>query len=486
MRRMTRRTVLESVGAVGLTGLTRGFAWGQASAPVAPGMADIESHRLLVQAARKDPATLGMWIDRLCPGLKSLPERREPLSAVAGTAPGAIGWGNPSNNDAAIVWGDECVFLTASVVPVTIGIDDRAPIAMRPVPGTRYWYLARRIKLNATHNFTFFAGDQALDLYTVAGYTPDSYPLAGLRRGTMSEKRTITSTLYGGAKSDYWLYVNPGVDTERGVPLMVWLDGGSHVGDKDWRGLRMQVVTDNLVQQGRIPPMVHLLINPGHDGPAQPSQFPDQDGNAQMRSLQYDTVSDLFARHMTEEVLPEVGKRVRLRSDGYSHAVAGQSSGGTACFKLGWYRPDLFSRLMPSIAGFTALGLQPESGVTGGFLFPYWVRREPRKNLRVWLSESRNGIDVAEDGRRDMYIAGSWPLANLAMAQALKTRLYDFHFRFGEGYHNMAQQGLDLPEALTWLWRGYDPARTAETFEQEASERAQPLYRVGITNRSAE
>jgi enterochelin esterase-like enzyme len=324
-----------------------------------------------------------------------------------------------------------------------------------------------------------------LDSYSVAGYLPDSYPIAGAARGTMSDKGSIRSALYGGAVSDYWLYCNAGLDTGRGAPLMVWLDGGSHVGNRDWRGLRMQTVTDNLVHLGRIPPMVHLLINPGHDGPPQPQQYAGEDAGAAMRSLQYDTVSDLFARHIAEEVLPEVGARMKLRADGYSHAVAGQSSGGTACFKLGWFRPGLFSRVMPSIAGFTALGVQPADGPAGGFTLPYLVRREERRNLRVWLSESSNGIDVAQDGRRDMYLSGSWPLANIAMAQALKTRGYDFHFRFGTGYHNMAQQGLDLPEALTWLWRGYDPARTSQTFEQDTAERARPLYRVGIVNRSA-
>ena len=101
------------------------------------------------------------------------------------------------------------------------------------------------------------------------------------------------------------------------------------------------------------------------------------------------------------------------------------------------------------------------------------------------MSEGANDIDVDDQGRPDLYAGGSWPIANIAMAQALKTRLYDFHFRFGEGYHNRAQQGLDLPKALSWLWRDYDPARTSETFVQEASERRKPIYRFGIANRDA-
>jgi hypothetical protein len=45
------------------------------------------------------------------------------------------------------------------------------------------------------------------------------------------------------------------------------------------------------------------------------------------------------------------------------------------------------------------------------------------------------------------------------MANALKTRGYDFHFRFGTAGHSEAREAMDLPEALTWLWRDYDPKR---------------------------
>jgi enterochelin esterase family protein len=41
---------------------------------------------------------------------------------------------------------------------------------------------------------------------------------------------------------------------------------------------------------------------------------------------------------------------------------------------------------------------------------------------------------------------------------------YDVRFRFGSAGHNTAQEALDLPESLTWLWRGYDPARDEDAF----------------------
>jgi enterochelin esterase family protein len=101
------------------------------------------------------------------------------------------------------------------------------------------------------------------------------------------------------------------------------------------------------------------------------------------------------------------------------------------------------------------------------------------------MSEGCNDIEVDADGREDVFLAGSWPLNNIQLANALKLKGYDFHFRYGIAHHNWAQMALDLPESLAWLWRGYDPDRTDEVFEQEASEQAQPLFRVAIANRDA-
>ena len=104
------------------------------------------------------------------------------------------------------------------------------------------------------------------------------------------------------------------------------------------------------------------------------------------------------------------------------------------------------------------------------------VRREARKNLRVWMSD---GADDIEGG------AGSWPMNNIQLANSLKLKGYDFHFRFGVSMHSIAQGALDLPESLIWLWRDYDAAKTQQSYQMEESERVKPLFRVSITNREA-
>ena len=105
--------------------------------------------------------------------------------------------------------------------------------------------------------------------------------------------------------------------------------------------------------------------------------------------------------------------------------------------------------------------------------------------MRVWMLDGTNNIEVDSNGRQDLYAAGSWPLNNIQLANALQTRGYDFHFRFGTATHSSVQGGMDLLESLSWLWRGYDPEKADANFEQEATERAKPIYRVQIANRDA-
>ena len=74
---------------------------------------------------------------------------------------------------------------------------------------------------------------------------------------------------------------------------------------------------------------------------------------------------------------------------------------------------------------------------------------------------------------------------NIQLANSLKLKGYDFHFRFGESAHAIAQGALDLPESLVWLWRDWDAGKTEQVYEMEEAERAKPLFRVKIANREA-
>jgi enterochelin esterase family protein len=138
--------------------------------------------------------------------------------------------------------------------------------------------------------------------------------------------------------------------------------------------------------------------------------------------------------------------------------------------------PDKFSRVHSAVGSFTSIQWRPQDKLEGGNVYPFKVRKEPKRNIRIWMSD---GADDLENNH------GSWPMQNIQMANSLKLMDYDFHFRFGTAAHGGAQAGLDLPESLTWLWRDYDPKKTSQEFHTEQAEKEKPLFRVSVTNRDA-
>ncbi len=399
-----------------------------------------ETHPLeqLVEAARQGPSTSGLG-DLIS----------KTIGAKGGTA----------------VWGGDFLFVASSPSSATISIDGQPTLPMTQVSGSQFWMRLQKMRVGVTHSYAFFADGKPLGTRSdVAGYNPDSYPKPDVPKGKLSEKHTITSKIFDGMTADYWFYASPGVDPEVPAPMMVWQDGQSLIAG-DLSKLRLFTVTENLVAQKLLPPMVHILIAPGFA----------PDGKA-MRSIEYDTVSDRYNRFLMQELLPELEKTYKLRQDGYSRGIAGESSGGICSLNSAWFNPDKFARVHSTIGSYTSIQWHPEEHLDGGNLYPYMVRKMPKRNIRIWMSD---GTDDLENNH------GSWPLQNIQLANSLKMREYDFHFRFGLATHDSAQAAIDLPESLAWLWRGYDPAKTTDEFTMDPAEKDKPYYRVTIANRDS-
>jgi enterochelin esterase-like enzyme len=321
------------------------------------------------------------------------------------------------------------------------------------------------MRTGVTHSYQFYVDGKPLGARRdVPGYNPDSYPKPGVPKGTLSDKKTITSKIYDGATADYWIYASPGVDPARPSALMVWQDGQGIVGG-DLSTYHLFTVTENLVAQKLLPPIVYVMISPAIDP-----------NKRSLRSIQYDTVSNRFGRYLMEEVLPEVEKVYKLRPDGYSRAIAGESSGAICAFNAAWFVTDKFTRVLSGVGSYTSIQWRPDDKQDGGNVYPFRIRRDPRKNIRIWQSD---GVDDIENQ------FGSWPLQAVQFANSLKMKGYDYHFRLGEAAHNGAQVSLDLPESLAWLWRDYDPAKTEQVYEQDPAEKDKPLYRIKSLNRDA-
>jgi enterochelin esterase-like enzyme len=369
---------------------------------------------------------------------------------------------NLKTQGAALVWGQDFLFAVETEKQPSISLDGVAPVAMSHIEGSNIWYRLVKMRTGVTHAYELRAeGKPLFARRDVPGYNPDSYPKPRVPKGTLSAKKTIASKIYEGSTADYWVYVSPGVDPSRPTPLMVWQDGQGLV-NGDQSTLRLFTVTENLVHQKLIPPMIHVMISPGT--------------GQRMRSIQYDTVSDRFGRYLLEEVLPEVEKTYKLRPDAYSRGIAGESSGAICALNTAWYFTDKFSRVHSTIGSYTALQWHPEQHVEGGYIYPFLIRKEPKKNIRVWQSDGTDDIENQ---------FGSWPAQAIQLANSLKMKGYDFHFRFGEAAHNGSQAAIDLPESLAWLWRDYDASKTEQIYEMDPAERDKPMFRIKVVNRDS-
>jgi enterochelin esterase family protein len=112
-------------------------------------------------------------------------------------------------------------------------------------------------------------------------------------------------------------------------------------------GTRAQIVIDNLTHEGKLPVTIHVFIAPG------------MVGEKRMRAIEYDTVDDTYVRYLLEEMLPQVAAKYKIRTDAYSRAIAGNSSGGICAFNAAWQKPGEFSRVLSRIGCFTSFAWRP-------------------------------------------------------------------------------------------------------------------------------
>ncbi|HEY0456204.1 MAG TPA: alpha/beta hydrolase-fold protein [Verrucomicrobiae bacterium] len=269
---------------------------------------------------------------------------------------------------------------------------------------------------------------------------PDSFPQEGVPHGTLIKHTNFMSKILTNTVRDWWVYVPAQFQKEKPACVMVFQDGGGYIGTNG--SFRVPIVFDNLMHKKEIPVTIGIFINPGNR-PYAPDEPPrkGRDGrpaSASNRSLEYDSLGDLYARFLIEEILPEVEKDYPLTKDPNGRAICGASSGGICSFTVAWERPDQFRKVLSTIGSFTNL--------RGGHVYPSLIRKTERKPIRVFLQDGANDLDNE---------AGNWPLANQQMAAALKFMDYDYKFVFGDGGHTGKQGGSILPDALRWLWRDY-------------------------------
>jgi enterochelin esterase-like enzyme len=297
------------------------------------------------------------------------------------------------------------------------------------------------------------AGDGNFMIAAPYRAAPELTVAAGVPRGkvNMFTLSSSTSAIYpndvgtGAAFTrNIWVYVPAQYAAGTTVPFMVVQDGSSFTS-------RIPPVLDNMINDRRLPVMIAILINPGPG-----------DGIGSERGLEYDTVSDAYVRFVESEILPLVQSmyKVALTSDPEGRAAVGSSSGGAAAFTMGWFRPDLYHRILTYSGSFVALGATAAYPHGAWEYHEHLIAENAAKPLRVFLEAAQNDNTVANVTHGlNQALAGyyGWLQANMNMAAALEAKGYHTRYIYaaGAGHADNGVITQTLPEELLWLWRGY-------------------------------
>jgi enterochelin esterase-like enzyme len=219
---------------------------------------------------------------------------------------------------------------------------------------------------------------------------------------------------------------------------------------------------DNLTiakdEQRRLPTFVAIAVQNGGD-----------DGKDSERGLEYDTLSDRLARFVHDEVVPAVLARAEIKAayphlvftdDPWGHAVMGCSSGGAAALTMGWFRPDLFRRIVAYSGTFVD---QQDDDAPEEKLYPLgaWeyhsgiklIESSERKPLRIFTHVSEH--DIRENDPEETH--HNWVMAGKRTSAALEAKGYEHRFvlSLGTGHCDGRVFQQTLADTLVWLWRGY-------------------------------
>ena len=193
------------------------------------------------------------------------------------------------------------------------------------------------------------------------------------------------------------------------------------------------------------------------------------DGKNSERGLEYDTMSDRLARFINDEVLPEVLNNADIKAaypqlaftaNPWGRAVMGCSSGGAAAMTMGWFRPDLFRRIIAYSGTFVD---QQDDDAPEEAKYPLgaWeyhsgmklIERSEKKPLRIFTHVSEH--DLRENDAEETY--HNWVMAGKRTTAALEAKGYDHRYVFSLATRHCDRQVFQhtLADTLVWTWRGY-------------------------------
>ncbi|WP_182868379.1 alpha/beta hydrolase [Rhodopirellula sp. JC639] len=253
-----------------------------------------------------------------------------------------------------------------------------------------------------------------------------------------------------------WVYVPAAYQDGTPAPILVTHDGPSRL-DLVRNALDNLTISD--APDRRLPAFITIAVQNGGN-----------DSYGSQRGLEYDTMSDRLARFINDEVLPAVLANPEIKAaypniaftdNPWGKAVMGCSSGGAAALTMGWFRPDLFRRLITYSGTFVD---QQDHDAAEEATYPLgaWeyhsgmklIENSEKKPLRIFTHVAEN--DNRANDPEDTY--HNWVMANRRTAAALKAKGYDYRFVFSRASRHCDRRVFEhtLADTLVWMWRGYE------------------------------
>jgi enterochelin esterase-like enzyme len=241
------------------------------------------------------------------------------------------------------------------------------------------------------------------------------------------------------------------------APVLVTHDGPSQL-------KLVRNALDNLTiskdPERSLPPFIVVSIENGGN-----------DGKNSERGLEYDTMSDRFARFINDEVFPAVLADPAIRAaypklaitrNPWGRATMGCSSGGAAAMTMAWFRPDLFRRVI-AYSGTFVDQQDDDAPEEAKFALGAWeyhssmklIANSPQKPLRLFTHVSENDLR-AKDAEETYH---NWVMAGERTAAALRDKGYHYRYVFSRATGHCDSKVFEhtLADTLVWTWRGYRP-----------------------------
>lgn len=217
-------------------------------------------------------------------------------------------------------------------------------------------------------------------------------------------------------------------------------------------------LTISKAPERKLPAFIVIAVENGGD-----------DSYGSQRGLEYDTMSDRLARFINDEVLPAVLGQAEIKtaypgiaftSDPWGRGVMGCSSGGAAALTMGWFRPDLFRRLITYSGTFVD---QQDDDAAEEVAYPLgaWeyhssmklIETSEKKPLRIFthVAEHDNRATDPEE------TSHNWVMANERTAAALKAKGYDYRYIYSKASGHCDGKVFEqtLADTLVWMWQDY-------------------------------